>query len=87
MLDEATEQIDREVLTAVGQVADQLGCARAQVALRWLMSKPEVTAPILGVTKLQHLEDALATVDLELTDDHVAQLEAPYRPRAWHIYA
>ena len=87
LLDEETEPTDREVLAAVGEVAEELGTTRAQVALRWLSTKPEVTAPILGVTKLAHLEDAIASVDLELTEEHRARLEAPYRPRRWHVYA
>jgi aryl-alcohol dehydrogenase-like predicted oxidoreductase len=50
------------------------------VALAWLLHKPGVTAPIVGATKLSHLEDAIASVDLELSDDEIAALEKPYRP-------
>lgn len=87
LLDEETEAVDRTVLQTVGEVASELGVSRAQVALRWVMSKAEVAAPIIGVTKLDHLEEALATVDISLTEDQIARLEAPYRPRAWHVYA
>ena len=54
--------------------------SRAQVALAWLLANPAVTAPIVGVTKPEHLDDAVAAVDLELTDEDVAALEEPYRP-------
>jgi aryl-alcohol dehydrogenase-like predicted oxidoreductase len=54
----------------------------AEVALAWLLSRPGVTAPIVGATKPEHLEAALRAVYLELTDDERASLEAPYRPHA-----
>ena len=54
----------------------------AQVALAWVMQKNEVTSPIIGATKMAHLEDAVAAVDLLLTPNEVAQLEAPYQPTA-----
>ncbi|HEY8595800.1 MAG TPA: aldo/keto reductase [Devosiaceae bacterium] len=73
-------QSDRKVTEAVAKVAGDRGVARAQVALAWLLSKPEVTAPIVGATKLRHLEDAAAAVSLELTADEIAALEAPYEP-------
>jgi len=63
-------------------VAEQRGLPRAQVALAWVLRNPVVTGPIVGATKLSHLEDALAALDVELTDDEVATLEAPYRPHA-----
>ena len=53
---------------------------RAQVALAWMLSKPVVTAPIVGATKPHHLDDAIAAVDLELTADEIASLEEPYAP-------
>ena len=52
----------------------------ARIALAWLLSKPVVTAPIVGATKLGHLDDAIAAVDVKLSDDEVARLEVPYRP-------
>lgn len=69
------------ILDAVGRVAEARGVSRAQVALAWLLSKPDVTAPIVGATKLQHLEDALAAVELALEPEEVELLEAEYRPR------
>jgi len=71
---------DQEVIDAVRQVAQGRGVPPARVALAWLLSKPIVTAPIIGATKLEHLDDALASLDLELTAEEIGQLEAPYRP-------
>jgi aryl-alcohol dehydrogenase (NADP+) len=73
---------DRAVVDAVAAVAQARGVPRAQVALAWLTGQPGVTAPIVGATKPEHLDDAVAALDLELTDDEVARLEAPYRPHA-----
>jgi 1-deoxyxylulose-5-phosphate synthase len=71
---------DFDVVDAVRAVAAERGVAPAQVALSWLISRPGVTAPIVGATRLGHLEDALAATTLPLSDDEVARLEAPYRP-------
>jgi aryl-alcohol dehydrogenase-like predicted oxidoreductase len=73
---------DREVADALGRVADARGLPRAQVALAWLLAKPGVTAPIIGATKPDHLADAVAAVDVTLTDDEIATLESAYRPHA-----
>ena len=56
--------------------------SRAQVALAWLLAKPVVTAPIVGATKLSHVEDAVAAVDVRLDEDVIARLEEPYAPHA-----
>lgn len=69
---------DRIVVEAVHTVAERRGVSAAQIALAWLMARPQVASPIVGVTKMQHLTDALAAVDLVLTDDEIAELEAPY---------
>ena len=74
------EESDRAVAEAVGAVAEGRGVSRAQVALAWVMRNPAVTSPIIGATKPHHLADAVAAVDLELTDDEVAAVEAPYLP-------
>jgi 1-deoxyxylulose-5-phosphate synthase len=71
---------DRAIVDAVTTVADKRGVPRAQVALAWMLSKPAVTAPIIGVTKPHHLDDAAAAVDLELSDDEIALLEEAYVP-------
>ena len=71
---------DFDVVESAAQVAAARGVPTAQVALAWLLSKPGVTAPIVGSTKLAHLEDALAAETLTLSDDEVAGLEKPYVP-------
>ena len=73
---------DRLIVEQVARIAADRGVARAQVALAWMLSKPVITAPIVGATKPDHLEDALAAVDLTLTSDEVALLEEPYTPHA-----
>jgi aryl-alcohol dehydrogenase (NADP+) len=74
------ETADRAVVDRVGEVAAARGVPRAQVALAWLLSKPAVTAPIVGATKQQHLDDAAAAIDLRLDDAELARLEEPYVP-------
>ncbi len=76
----ATVDADRKVIEAVATIAAQRGVARAQVALAWLLSRPPVTAPIVGATKVAHLDDAVAALDLKLTAEEIATLEAPYVP-------
>jgi aryl-alcohol dehydrogenase-like predicted oxidoreductase len=75
-----TEAVDRKVVDRLGQIADQRGVSRAQLALAWMLSKPVVTAPIVGATKPHHLEDAVAALSLRLTAEEVASLEEPYTP-------
>jgi aryl-alcohol dehydrogenase-like predicted oxidoreductase len=71
---------DWEVVEAVQDVAADVGTSPAEVALAWLLSKPAVTAPIVGATRLEHLDAAIRSVDLTLTPEEIARLEAPYRP-------
>jgi 1-deoxyxylulose-5-phosphate synthase len=71
---------DFDVVDVVRAVAAEHGASPAQVALAWLLGKPAVTAPIVGATRLRHLEDAVGAVEVTLSDDEVARLEAPYRP-------
>jgi aryl-alcohol dehydrogenase-like predicted oxidoreductase len=71
---------DFDVVDAVRGVAAEHGLPPARVALAWLLSKPGVTAPIVGTTKLGHLEDAIAALDVTLSEDEVTRLELPYRP-------
>jgi 1-deoxyxylulose-5-phosphate synthase len=73
---------DGKVVERVTQVATGRGVPRAQVALAWLLGKAVITAPIVGATKLQHLDDALAAVTLKLTAQEIALLEEPYVPHA-----
>jgi aryl-alcohol dehydrogenase-like predicted oxidoreductase len=72
---------DREIVDVVGVIAEERGVPRAQIALAWLLAKPGVDSPIVGATKPHHLEDAVAALDVELSADEVARLEAPYTPR------
>ena len=78
----AEEEADRKVVDRVAEVAAARGIPRAQVALAWLLSKPVITAPIVGATKLHHLEDALASVNVKLSADEITSLEEPYVPHA-----
>jgi len=73
---------DKAIVEKVAEVATRRGVARAQVALAWLLAQPAVTSPIVGVTKPQHLADAVAAVDLELTPEEVEELGADYVPHA-----
>jgi aryl-alcohol dehydrogenase-like predicted oxidoreductase len=77
-----TEHADKKVVDRVAQVAAARGIPRAQVALAWLLAKPVITAPIVGATKLEHLDDALASVNVKLSVDEVTALEEPYVPHA-----
>ncbi|MCE3552121.1 aldo/keto reductase [Pseudonocardia sp. RS11V-5] len=71
---------DREIVDRVLELAERRGLLPAQISLAWLLGKPTVTAPIVGATKRQHLEDALSAVDVTLSAEEVAFLEEPYRP-------
>jgi aryl-alcohol dehydrogenase-like predicted oxidoreductase len=75
-----TEELDKQVVDRVGEVATARGIPRAQIALAWLLHKPAVTAPIVGATKSHHLEEAAAAVDVKLSDAEIEALEAPYVP-------
>ena len=71
---------DRSVIEAVAQVAQARNVPMAQVALAWLLSRPAVSAPIVGASKQRHLDDAVAATELVLGDDEIKALEEPYRP-------
>jgi len=77
-----TEDADRRVIARVAEVAAQRGMPRAQVALAWLLQKPFITAPIVGASKLHHLDDAVAALSLKLTPEEIAALEEPYVPHS-----
>ena len=72
---------DRRIVDAVKEIADKRGVTRAQVALSWVATRPGVSAPIVGATKQQHLDEALSALDVELDDDEVAALEEHYVTR------
>jgi aryl-alcohol dehydrogenase-like predicted oxidoreductase len=78
---EATADSDRAIIDTVGRVADARGVKRAQVALAWLRTKPVVTAPLVGASSTEQIDDAVISLDIELTDDEVRTLESPYTPR------
>jgi aryl-alcohol dehydrogenase-like predicted oxidoreductase len=77
-----TADQDRAVIERVGEVAQAHGVSRAQIALAWLLSKPVVTAPIIGATKPQHLDDAIAALAMRLAEDDISRLESAYVPHA-----
>ncbi|MER6143486.1 aldo/keto reductase [Streptomyces sparsogenes] len=70
-----------DIVDATRAVAEERGLPPARVALAWLLGKPAVTAPVVGATKVGHVEDAVAAVEVTLDEGEVARLEAPYRPR------
>jgi aryl-alcohol dehydrogenase-like predicted oxidoreductase len=74
------EEMDFEVADRAVQVAERLGVTSAQVALAWLLRQPGVTAPIIGASKMDHLDQAVAALEIELSDEDCAFLEEPYRP-------
>ena len=76
----STEEADRKVVEAVAAVAAARGVPRAQVALAWVLQKSVVTAPIVGATRLEHLDDAVAALSITLSDEEIAALEGPYLP-------
>ena len=71
---------DRQIVEQVARVAAARGVSRAQIALAWLISRPAVTAPIIGATRPQHLDDAIASLGIRLTPEEIDQLEKPYVP-------
>jgi len=75
-----TTDMDRRIVERVAQLAKQRGVPRAQIALAWVLQKQEVTAPIIGASKPQHLEDAMAALSLKLSAEEIASLEECYGP-------
>jgi len=71
---------DYDVVERLVAVAGRRGVPPAQIALAWLLHQPGVTAPIIGASKTSHLEDAVAAVEIRLSDEERKELEAPYRP-------
>jgi aryl-alcohol dehydrogenase-like predicted oxidoreductase len=77
-----TAEADRKVVERVAEIAARRGVPRAQIALAWLLHKPAVTAPIIGASRPQHLDDAAAALSLRLTPGEITELEEPYVPHA-----
>jgi 1-deoxyxylulose-5-phosphate synthase len=75
-----TVDVDKPVIERTNEIARERGVPSAQIAMAWLFRKPAVTSPIVGATKPHHLEDAIASVALTLTDEEVARLEEVYQP-------
>jgi aryl-alcohol dehydrogenase-like predicted oxidoreductase len=71
---------DWDVVVAVAEIAKERELPPAQIALAWMLAKPFVTAPIIGATKLGHLEDAISALDVVLSEQEIARLESPYAP-------
>jgi aryl-alcohol dehydrogenase-like predicted oxidoreductase len=82
MYKNTTEEADKRVVDRVAAVAKARGVPRAQIALAWLLHKPVITAPIVGATKLEHLDDALGSLEVKLSAEEIAALEEPYAPHA-----
>ncbi|MFB7140703.1 aldo/keto reductase [Gottfriedia sp. NPDC056225] len=76
----ATENTDRLVVERVAEIAEKQGVSKSQIALAWLLQKQPVTAPIIGATKISHLEDSVVALSVKLTAEEVAYLEEPYVP-------
>jgi aryl-alcohol dehydrogenase-like predicted oxidoreductase len=75
------DNVDWSIVDAVERIARERGVCMSEVALAWLLARPGITAPIVGATKLEHLEAALRAVDLQLTPEEMAALDAPYTPK------
>jgi aryl-alcohol dehydrogenase-like predicted oxidoreductase len=78
----ATAEADRRVVERVAEIAEKHGTPRAQVALAWVLQKETVTAPIVGATKMQHLEDAVHALSVKLTPEEISFMEEPYIPHS-----
>jgi len=74
------DESDFAVVERVSAVAQRRGVPNAQIALAWILAKPGVTSPIVGISKMNQFDDALAAIDLELTESEMRELEEPYRP-------
>jgi aryl-alcohol dehydrogenase-like predicted oxidoreductase len=77
---DAAAEVDRPIVERVAEIAEKHGVPRAHIALAWLLQKEPVTAPIVGATKISHLEDAVGALSVKLTREEVTYLEEPYVP-------
>jgi len=71
---------DFTVAERVAEVAKERGVSATQIALAWVLNKPYITAPIIGATKMNHLDQAIAALDIKLSEDEMKRLEEPYKP-------
>jgi aryl-alcohol dehydrogenase-like predicted oxidoreductase len=72
--------VDKVVVDNLEKIAREHGRTMAQESLAWMLSKPYITAPIVGTTSVQHVEEAVAALDIKLDEDEIEALEAPYVP-------
>ena len=77
---DATADTDKQVVERVAELADKHGVPRAHIALAWLLQKKPVTAPIIGATKISHLDVAVGALSVKLTEEEIGYLEEPYVP-------
>jgi 1-deoxyxylulose-5-phosphate synthase len=77
---DASAEMDRRVVERVAEIAEKRGASRTHIALAWLLQKEPVTAPIIGATKISHLEEAVGALSVKLAQEEVAYLEEPYVP-------
>lgn len=80
MVWDATNDVDKVVVDNLEKIAREHGRTMAQESLAWMLSKPYITAPIVGTTSVQHVEEAVAALDIKLDEDEIEALEAPYVP-------
>ncbi|MEM7690325.1 MAG: aldo/keto reductase [Pseudomonadota bacterium] len=78
---EEGDEADAAIITALAEIAEARGLAMATIALAWHFTRPAVAAPIIGASKPRHIEAAVAALDVELSEDEIAALEGPYRPK------
>ena len=76
----STEKEDQLIIDRVAELAEKRGITRSQLALAWLLHKPPVVSPVIGATKIEHLEDSVKAVDISLSKEEIAYLEEPYIP-------
>jgi aryl-alcohol dehydrogenase-like predicted oxidoreductase len=74
------DDADFAIVDRVAELAKKHGCSNAQIALAWMLHKPYITSPIIGASKMKHLEEAVAALDITLSGDEIATLEEPYQP-------
>ncbi|MBR3747566.1 MAG: aldo/keto reductase [Selenomonadaceae bacterium] len=72
--------VDKIVVDNLEKISKELGYSMAQVSLAWMLSKPFITAPIVGTTSVKHIEEAVSALDIKLDDEIIKRLEAPYVP-------
>ena len=77
---DATAEADKLVVERVAEVADKHDVARAHISLAWMLQKVPVVAPVIGATKISHLESAVESLSVQLTPDEIAYMEEPYVP-------